>query len=345
VIDLDWAHPERVHLLWAVLALVGLLAWLELRGQDLLARFVSAVMAGRLAERLSPGARMARVGMIGLCLVAGVLALMQPRSTSATETVTPEAMSADVMVVLDVSRSMLAEDAAPNRLDRARAEITELVQAMGRHRFGLMAFAGRAAFLTPLTSDHAYFRMVLAGVSPDSVSRGGTRIGDALVAAVDAFGTGSGARLIVLITDGEDHESMPLQAAEKARLAGIAVVAIGFGDEERGSPIIITDKKTGARTELREDGGKGKVVISRLDGPLLRQIAEKTGGAYIPAGTSGLDLESIVAEHIEPIARAGAPPAGRQVPAERYPVFILISMLALLGATLVGVTARAEATT
>jgi Ca-activated chloride channel family protein len=341
VIDLDWAHPERVHLLWAVLALVGVLAWLELRSHDLLGRFVSQVMAGRLAERLPRGARMARLGLIGLCLVAGVLALMQPRSRGATETLAPALTSADVMVVLDVSKSMLAEDAAPNRLDRARTEIGELVAAMSRHRFGLIAFAGRAAFLTPLTTDHAYFRMVLGGVGPDSVTRGGTRIGEALNAAVDAFGPGSGARLIVLITDGEDHGSMPLEAAEKARLAGIPVITIGFGDE-KGSPIVLTDPKTGARRELRADGGKGEVVISRLDGALLRQIAEKTGGAYVPAGTSGLDLESIVAEHIEPIARAGAPPAGRQVPAERYPVFVLVALLALLGATAVGVAARAE---
>ncbi len=338
---LSWAHPDRVHLLWAALALVGLLAWLELRGQDVLGRFVSAVMAGRLAARPSPAARGLRLGLVALCLIAGVLALMQPRSRTRTETMTPEAMSADVMVVVDVSKSMLAEDAAPNRLERARTEIGELASAMRRHRFGLIAFAGRAAFLCPLTSDHAYFRMILAQVGPDSVTRGGTRIGEALNAAVDAFGPGTSARLIVLITDGEDHDSYPLEAADKARAQGIRVITIGFGDE-RGSPITLTDAKTGARSELRD--GDGRKVISKLDGTLLRQIADKTGGAYVPAGTSGLDLESIVAEHIEPIARAGMAETGRKRPAELFPWFVLASLLALIGAAAVGGTARREVT-
>jgi len=337
---LTWAHPERVHLVWAALALVGLLAWLELRGQDLLGRFVSAVMAGRLAARPSATARALRLGLVLLCLVAGVLALMQPRSRSRTETLAPDALSADVMVVVDVSRSMLAEDAAPNRLERARTEVGELVGAMRRHRFGLIAFAGRAAFLCPLTNDHAYFRMVLGQVGPGSVTRGGTRIGEALNAAVDAFGPGTSARLIVLITDGEDHESYPLEAAERARAQGIRVVSIGFGDENRGSPITLTDPRTGARSELRD--GDGKVVISKLDGALLRQIADKTGGAYVPAGTSGLDLPSIVAEHIEPIARAGTAATGRSVPAELFPWFVLASLLALIAAAAIGGTAVKE---
>src|SRR6185369_5543485 len=148
--DIYFEHTERVHALWGVVALVVLLGWLDQRGQDRLERFVSATMAGRLAARLPRGIRRLRLGLIGLCLAFGVLALMQPRSRSQSETISADSMSADVMVVLDVSRSMLAEDAAPSRLERAKTEIAELVSAMHRHRFGLIAFAGRAAFLCPL---------------------------------------------------------------------------------------------------------------------------------------------------------------------------------------------------
>jgi len=339
VIGLSWGHEERIHLIWAVLALIGLLVWLELRGSDLLGRFLSATMARRLASRPSPAVRATRLALIGLCLVTGVLALAEPRSLVSSENVSAEQMSADVMVVLDVSRSMLAEDAAPSRLERAKVEIGELVAAMKRHRFGLIAFAGRASLICPLTTDQGYFRMVLDGVSTDTIKLGGTKIGTAVDAAVSAFGAGSGARLIVLITDGEDHDSYPMEAADRARQEGIRVVSIGFGSEE-GSPITLTDPKTGARTQLRDRDDK--VVISRLDGKLLRDIAEKTEGAYVPAGTSGLDLESIVAERIEPIAREGAEAGVRTVPAERYPWFVLASLLFLIAATAVGGAASPE---
>ena len=141
-----------------------------------------------------------------------------------------------------------------------------------------------------------------------------------------------GAKVIVLITDGEDMESNPLQAAELARAAGVKIVAVGLGSEQ-GAPIVLTDPQTGARTLLSHDG---QPVLSRLDGDTLRQMALTTGGVYVPAGTSALDLESIVKQNISPILRAAADSSTQVIPAERYAWLVLIALLALLAAVAVG---------
>jgi Ca-activated chloride channel family protein len=236
------------------------------------------------------------------------------------------------MFVLDVSKSMLAEDSAPNRLARARAEIAQIVDRLDGHRVGLVAFAGRAVPLCPLTPDRAFFNLVLSGTDTDSVGKGGTRIGEALRVALRGFPSGVGAKLIVLVTDGEDHESYPLEAAKEARTAGVHVIAVGLGSED-GSQIQITDPKTGAKTALEHDGTP---VVSRLDGDTLRQIAVETEGVYIPAGTSAIDLDSILDAHVTPIVRESAATSIRVIPAERYAWFVLIAMGCLLAALWVG---------
>lgn len=331
--DISFAYRSLVHLVWLALAVAGALVWLELRGGQALSRFVSAVMQRRLARQPSLGQRLARVGLVLGCLLAGVLALMQPRLPGRAEAVAAGEVSADIMVVLDVSRSMLADDAAPTRLARAKAEIADLAARLRGHRIGLVAFAGRASVLSPLTSDYGFFRMILDSVDTRSVSRGGTEIGLAIRKAVRSFDPGPGAKLILLITDGEDHGTYAEEAAQEALEAGVRVVAIGFGSED-GSQISLVDPDTGARTLLADRDGAP--VQSRLDGALLRKIALATEGAYVPAGVSALDLEAIVNDHIEPLVRAADErPLVRQRPEELYPWFVLASLLCLLGAVAV----------
>ena len=328
---MTFLYPRLIHLVWAVVALVALLAWLELRGQSALARFLSPEMLFRLSNRPSLSRRVLKFGLVLATLLFGVVALMRPQSHGA-QMVSSSRVSSDIMFVLDVSKSMLAEDAAPNRLARARAEIIGLVDQLQGHRVGLVAFAGRASVLCPLTPDYGFFRMILRAVDTNSVGRGGTRIGEAIRKGVAAFGPGSGSRLMLLITDGEDHDSYPEEAAAKAAEAGIRIVAIGFGSED-GSEITLTDPETGARRVLVD--GDGLVVRSRLDGELLREIALKTDGVYVPAGTAALDLESIVDAHVKPIMRQTETVA-RAVVVERYHWFVAASLVALGAAIRVG---------
>ncbi len=335
--SLNFHHPQLLWLLLPALALPALLWWFERRQAGALARFLSAVMQQRLALRPSPARRRVRLLCVFLTLGFGVLALCRPQTPGEVETVSTSQIAADLVVVLDVSRSMLAEDAAPNRLQRAKAEIADLLAKLKGHRVGLVAFAGRAQVLCPLTPDYGFFRMILDRTDPRSVGRGGTRIGDGLRLAKATFSAGPGARLVLLITDGEDHDSFPLEAAQELKRGGIRVVAIGFGDE-RGSEITLTDPATGAKSFLADR--QGQLVRSRLDGKTLRDIALATEGAYIPAGVATLDLESIIREHIQPLVRDQHQTATKTQPKEHYPPLILLSLLSLLAAIRLSVGGR-----
>ncbi len=331
----DWRplYPERIHLVWAALAIVGILFVLELRTRGALASFLSPVMQRRLTAQASFQRTIVRLGLVLLSLLAGVEALMRPQAPGETETVTVSRASADVMFVLDVSRSMLAEDAAPNRLARAKAEISQLVSRLEQHRVGLVVFAGRAVQVCPLTPDHSFFTTVLNTIDTRSAGKGGSLVGQAIRAALRGFPGGQGAKLMVLISDGDDQNDYDTQeAAKAAQAAGVKIVVVGLGSEQ-GSQITLTDPQIGAKTTLMYEG---KPVISKLDGDALRKIALTTEGAYVPAGTSAIDLDSIMESHVRPIVRAAAEASVRSIPAERYAWPVLASLVCLLAALWVG---------
>lgn len=330
--DWQFAHVERIHLVWLAIAITVGLFVLELRSRSALSAFLSPVMQRRLTAQATLTRTTVRLGLVLAAMLCAVLAVMRPQARGVTETVTASRAAADVVFVLDVSRSMLAEDTAPNRFARAKAEIGQLVSRLEGHRVGLVAFAGRAAPMCPLTPDHSFFRTVLATVDTRSAGRGGTKIGEALKVALRGFPPGPGAKLIVLITDGDDQDPYSEEAAKAARDAGVKVVAVGLGSEA-GSQITLTDPATGAKTTLMHEGAP---VISKLNGEQLRKIALVTEGAYVPAGTSAIDLDSIMESHVRPIVQEAADAAVRIIPAERYPWFVLASLACLLAALWVG---------
>ena len=293
-----FAQLYWIHAAWLVLGVAVVLVLLELRGRSVLDRMLSRVMQTRLVTRSTLPRRLAAILLVTISLFSLVVAMMRPQWGVTVQALTR--VDAQIMVCLDVSKSMLAEDVAPNRLDRAKAELESLLSLMGDgQQVGLIAFAGRATVLCPMTTDFGFLRLVLNDVGPSSVGLGGTKIGEALRKAVDGFGqAGDVNRLILLITDGEDHDSFPVDVAKSARERGIRIVSIGFGDEA-GSKIEITDPATGARSFIQDRDGND--VISRLDGETLRDIALETEGAYVPAGTGALDLESIYDKHIASI--------------------------------------------
>lgn len=334
MIDWQFAEVQRVHLVWLAIAAIAVLTVLELRSRRALGAFLSPVMQRRLTAQASTGRMFARLLLVLAAMLAAIGALMRPQVRGETETVTALSVTADVMFVLDTSRSMLAEDAAPNRLARAKAEIAQLVGQLENQRVGLVAFAGRAVMMCPLTPDHSFFTTVLGTVDTRSAGRGGSRVGEAIKAAVAGFPAGQGAKLMVLITDGDDQDPYTEESAKLARDAGIKIVAIGLGSET-GSEITLTDPASGARTKLMYDG---KPVISKLDGDKLRKIALVTEGAYIPAGTSAVDLESIMKSHVAPMVGAAIASAQRVIPAERYTWLVLAALVLLLAALWVGRT-------
>lgn len=328
--EFRFAEPEFVHGLWAVAAFVVLLVALERRGGSVLEGLVGAPLQARLVQRPGSLRRGLRIGLLGLAAGCAVLALMRPQW--GMRVVSASRAGAEIMIALDVSRSMLAEDVAPNRLERAKAEIVDLLSYMNGDEVGLIAFAGRASVLSPLTPDFGFLRLVLEDMGPGSVTRGGTKLAEPIRKAVKGFGAPKGAsRAILLITDGEDHDSFALDAAKEAAEAGIKIIAIGFGDES-GSEIRVSDPRTGARTLLRD--GDGSPIRTRLDGALLRELALTTEGAYVPAGTGVLDLESIYDQHIARLIR-GQLDGTRTVRDEGYPWFVLLAIAFLVSSAAV----------
>jgi Ca-activated chloride channel family protein len=321
-------YPERIHFVWLALVIVIGLLLLELRSRGALSAFLSPVMQRRLSAQASFQRTVVALGFVLLSLVAGVEALMRPQAPGQTETVHDSNAAADIMFVLDVSRSMLADDATPNRLARAKAEINQVVARLEGQRVGLVVFAGRAVPVCPLTPDHSFFSTVLASVDTRSAGKGGSRVGDAIKAALRGFPAEPGAKLMVLISDGDDQDPYTQDAAKAARDAGVKILVVGIGSEQ-GSQITLTDPQTGAKTTLMYEG---KPVISKLDGDSLRKIALTTEGAYVPAGTSAIDLDSIMESHVQPILRDAASGAVRVIPAERYQWLVLASLVCLLAA-------------
>lgn len=197
-----------------------------------------------------------------------------------------ETKGAEIMIVLDVSNSMLAEDYSPNRLDRAKLAISRLVDKLRDDRVGLIVFAGSSFVQLPITTDYVSAKMFLNSISTESVPVQGTAIGDAINTAMRSFSVQSEkSRAIIVITDGENHEDDPVEAAKQAAEMGVRVFTIGVGSPE-GKPIPMDG-------ELLKDRN-GEIVVTRLDEDVLQEVAEAGNGVYVRAGNSEFGLNPII---------------------------------------------------
>ncbi len=290
----EFGEPRWVLGAWGV---VGILAL------GLIAARMKIRAAGRFADadRLSHllGKRRRLIGwtralvmVIGLLLIVG--ATMRPRSNPHQETT--ETLGRDIVFLVDVSKSMLVRDVAPNRLERAKLWINDMVSELKTDRVGLVAFAGSSSVQSPLTTDRLFFDLALDELSPKVVDVGGTNIGDAIRRCMNMVfydledSETTSHRDIILITDGEDQESLPIEAARAAGAAGIRIIALGIGSES-GARVVDENNRP-----VRQNGVE---VRSRLDSGTLSQIATATpGGAYLEIGTGDIDLAQVYQELI-----------------------------------------------
>lgn len=330
--DFQFADLQYGYLLWGVVAFAVVIILLDRRTNRLLHRFLSPMMQSRLITRTNPSRRLLSIGLLVAGLGCLVLALMRPQ-WGITYREMPK-VGAQIMVCLDVSRSMLAEDTAPNRLQRAKLELGDLLSFLDEDRVGLIGFAGRATVLCPMTNDFGFLRLILENAGPQSVGRGGTRLEEPIRKAIDGFGdSNDAAKVILLITDGEDLDSFPLEAAAAARERGIKIIAIGFGDEN-GSRIEITDPTTGIRSFVTDENGQE--IVTRLDGESLREIALATDGVYIPAGTGVLDLNSIYLDNIRPLMRGTLESQRQAIPNDGFQWPLLLGFVLIVLAVTTG---------
>ena len=197
-----------------------------------------------------------------------------------------ETKGAEIMICLDVSNSMLAEDYSPCRLERAKLAITRLVDKLQDDRIGLIVFAGSSFVQLPITTDYVSAKIFLSSISTDSVPVQGPAIGDAILSAAKSFSSQSEkSRAIIIITDGENHEDDAVDAARQAAELGIKIYTIGVGSLQ-GQPIPVDG-------ELLKDKD-GNIVVSRLDEGTLREVASAAGGAYVHAGNEEFGLNPII---------------------------------------------------
>jgi Ca-activated chloride channel family protein len=269
------------HMLWLLLillpALLAFFWWASTKRRQLIEQFIQARLLSALTSGISSRRRKLRFSLFFLAVAALVMALARPQWGFSWQEVKQRGV--DIVVAIDCSRSMLAQDIAPNRLTRAKLAALELMQRARTDRLGLVAFAGSAFLACPLTIDDAAFSQSVDSLSPNSISQGGTAIADAIEAALGAFKEEENYKVLVLMTDGEDHDSGALEAARKAAAAGLRIYTIGIGTP-KGELIRITDSQ--GKTDYVRDA-QGNVVQSHLNEELLKTIAGAgEGGFYLP---------------------------------------------------------------
>jgi len=321
---MNFIHPEILYLIPAAVALV---VWFSFRGGRL-RRSRLRLLLGQAAEDpeavlLSPRKRRCRHVLLALTLSALLLAAARPYWNS---DVRPTSDSGrDVLVLFDVSKSMLSTDLAPSRLEHAKFLLRQLVSADPGDSFGLVAFAGTAYLSCPLTSDRVAFEEYVKELSPDAVPIGGTNLELALRKAMDAFKAASGNnRAILLFTDGDELTGSSDKAIGELKKRGIPLFVVGLGDPSAGAPVL------NEKGEARRDR-TGKLISTRLNETALKKLALETGGVYVRASVTDSNL-GIIEKRIASLGRSGdGEKRSRTIPVERFPLPLLAAAVFLAG--------------
>lgn len=282
---------ENIDWLWALTGVQLIVVILIVRRLHQQRQF--NLLGGKEAlKQLMPDFSPARWLLKHIFLILGfsslVVALTNPQITSKLEKV--KVKGAEIIIALDVSNSMLADDMQPSRLEKARLEIGQLLKNMKTDRIGLIVFAGKAFIPVPLTTDYAMIKMYLKGIDTDIISTQGTDIGGAIALASESFSEDAKSeKALILITDGENHEEDAINNAEEASENGITIHTIGLGKKE-GVPIPFFDRY--GRKGFKRDQN-GNMIVSKLNEQLLNDIAAAGKGQYVHASNYGFGLDRI----------------------------------------------------
>ena len=325
-----FAQPEFLYLLAVAPALILFYVVRFRRRREALRQLGEPELVDRLSRSTVAGRQSVKAALLVLTLVCFTLALARPQFGTRSETVSQTGFS--VMVALDVSNSMLAEDVRPNRLIRAKYAVRSLVRKLRNDRVGLVVFAGSAFLQCPLTSDYSIVELFLDGVDTQTVGTQGTVIAEALQIAGRSFQQDhKGYKAVVLITDGEDHQDDPVAAARELAAQDVRVYVVGIGTP-LGVPIPVKGDDGLVSGHLRDRSGE--VVMSRLDESTLRQIAETTGGAYHEALPAGEEMD-VIYDTIASLERSEFESREFTQYVERYQHILLFGLLLLVADTVI----------
>lgn len=317
-----FAHIEYLWLLLLIPAFVaGYIAIMQ-RKKRQLKEFGDPELLEELMPNVSRVRPAVKFGLVMLALTLLILAVARPQYGQKEKTVKRQGI--EVMIALDISNSMLAEDVAPNRLDRAKQMLSKLIDNMVDDKVGLIVFAGEAYVQLPITCDYVSAKMFLNTITPDLIKTQGTAIGDAIMTCVRSFGEEEKgvSRAIVLITDGENHEDDALAAAKAANEKGIKVFVAGIGKPD-GSPIPIP-----GTNNFRKDRA-GNVVVSKLNEEMCREIAQAGQGIYVRCDNTNTATRAIQKE-LDELAKSEIDTKVYADYNEQYQGFVLLALLILI---------------
>jgi len=332
-----FADIQMFHLLWVLPVVLSLYIYAARRRRVAMRVFADIQMQKHINLSTSATRRRWKAAGVLAALLMLVAALVRPGWNPQPRKL--ERLGRDVIFVLDVSRSMLAEDLKPNRLERAKLAILDCIGRLQGDRVGLVAFAGTAAVKCPLTLDYGFFRMMLAQVDTTAIARGGTMIGDAVRTTLDKVFDDLDKKYkdIILITDGEDHDSFPVQAAEEAGNRGVRIIAIGLGDENEGRRVPITDD-SGRKTFLTYEGEE---VWSKLDADTLREMANATpDGKYLNVSTGTIDLGDVYEKLVVGAEKKELESRTVTLYEEKFQIFLALALAVLCLEAVTGVRKR-----
>jgi Ca-activated chloride channel family protein len=285
-----FAHPDFLYLLLLLPAVIILFIINEIRKKNALKRLGDTNLISGLVPEMSGIRPLIKFSLQLFAVASGIIMLARPQFGSKIEDVKKQGV--EVIIALDVSNSMLAEDIQPDRLTRAKQAISRLVDDMDNDKIGLIVFAGNAYIQIPITTDYISAKMFLSAINPNIVPKQGTAIGSAIDLAMRSFSPGENkSKAIIIITDGENHEDDPLKNAAEASKAGIVIHTIGIGSTD-GVPIPFMNN--GKRDYLKD--ADGNTVITKLDEDILKKIALSTNGNYVRANNSNIGLDEIFAQ-------------------------------------------------
>jgi Ca-activated chloride channel family protein len=327
---MNLSYPFVLHFLWLVPLVAVTFVVVYRKRRQALMRFAEPALLARLTPDQSRGKRIIKSVLCLLALGCMVVALAGPRWGSHYQEVTQKGV--DIVIAMDVSPSMLVEDIKPDRLERAKREITDFLKVVQGDRVGLVAFSGAAYTQCPLTLDYGALMMFLNILHPDHFPVPGTDLAAAIEGAMAAFDSKSETdKVILLITDGEDNEKQGLEAARKAAAKGIKIFVFGMGDPS-GGPVPAGKGRGGFKKDE-----KGELILSRLNETGLQEIASVTGGEYVRSMAGDLDLDVLYFDGIKQKTDASELKSGKiKIYEERFFIFAAAAFVLLLLEGLIG---------
>lgn len=337
--DFEINQTSSLQLLWLLGGIGAMMLYASYWRSRARRRFASPEMIKKMFGVPSWTERVALFGLPIITLLLIVLALLDLR-WGKVETEMPQ-KGIEVMFLLDVSKSMLAEDVKPNRLSRARQMIQDTLDEMAGDRVGLTVFAGEARQRIPMTNHYEDFKLLLNEVSPDDLRIGGSRLGDAIRVAANGFlSKRNDHQVIVILTDGEDQESDPVgRAREVFEEGGVRIYTIGLGDVQQGGRVPVSED--GVEGFLKYEGEQ---VWSKLDGKVLSDVAIATGGEYIPAGTKLVNMSDFYYGFLASVQQVEFEKATFSRLEARYQWFLVPAILVMLLECLIRIRAKNQMT-